>query len=114
MVKERAGALLRVLSGAAPTDPELAALWQRIQAEFRDNQRVVIEALASRKALRPGLDVERATDVLWALNHPSLYWLLVGDRGWSNDEYEQWLGDAFCRELLGRAAAEARGNDHHR
>jgi AcrR family transcriptional regulator len=114
VVRERAGALLRVLSGAASTDSELAALWERIQAEFHENQRTVVETLAARKALRADLDVERATDVLWALNHPSLYWLLVGDRGWTHDEYEQWLGDAFCRELLGRAAAEARGNDHHR
>jgi AcrR family transcriptional regulator len=101
VVKERAGALLRVLSGAASTDSELAALWERIQAEFHENQRTVVETLAARKALRADLDVERATDVLWALNHPSLYWLLVGDRGWTHDEYEQWLGDAFCRELLG-------------
>lgn len=102
MVKERAGTLLRVLSGAASADPEIGALWERIQAELRDNQRAVVETLAVEGALRPELDVERATDVLWALNHPSLYWLLVGDRGWSNDEYEQWLADAFCTELLGR------------
>jgi len=99
-VKERAGALLQVLRDAAPADPELAALWSRIEAEFHDNQRSVVETLNSKHALRPGLDVARATDVLWTLNHPSLYWLLVGERGWTPTEYERWLAAALSSQLL--------------
>ena len=51
-------------------------------------------------ALRPGLEVDRGADILWALNHPDLYRLLVGDRGWTPKRYEEWLGDAFCAQLL--------------
>lgn len=36
-----------------------------------------------------------------ALNHPSLYTLLVGGRGWSPERYEQWLGDLLSERLLG-------------
>lgn len=99
-VKERAGAVLRVLRDAAPADPELAALWGRIEAEFRENQRTVVESLAAKGALKPALDVERATDVLWSLNHPGLYWLLVGERGWTAAEYEAWLAETFRAQLL--------------
>jgi AcrR family transcriptional regulator len=99
-VKERAGSLLAVVRDAAPVDPEIDALWQRIEREFRANQRAVVELLHTQGALREGLDVERAADVLWALNHPSLYWLLVGERGWSGDEYEAWLADLHCAHLL--------------
>jgi AcrR family transcriptional regulator len=100
IVKERAGALLEILRSAAPTDVELDALWMRIQTEFYENQRSIVEQLQKNGALRPGLEVDRGADILWTLNHPSVYGLLVGDRGWSPQQYEEWLGDAFCSQLL--------------
>ena len=53
-----------------------------------------------KKALRPGLGVARAADILWTLNHPDLYWLLVNERGWTPEQFEEWLGDALCSQLL--------------
>jgi len=100
IVKERAGTLLEILRGAASADAELDALWTRIQAEFYDNQRSIVEILQKNNALRSGLDVDRGADILWTLNHPDLYRLLVGDRGWTPELYEEWLGDAFCSQLL--------------
>lgn len=100
MVRRRAGAMLEVLRAAAPSDPDIDVLWRRIQTEFRDNQRAVVVSLRELGALRPDLDVDRATDILWTLNHPSVYWLLIGERGWSHEDYETWLGDTFCSALL--------------
>lgn len=100
VVKERAGGLLAVIRDAASVDAEIDALWQRIEREFRANQRSVVELLHEQGALRAELDVERAADVLWALNHPSLWWLLVGERGWSGDEYEAWLADLHSAQIL--------------
>ncbi len=100
VVKERAGPLLEILRNAASADIELAALWKRIQTEFYENQRAIVERLRANNALRPGLEVDHGADILWALNHPDLYRLLVGDRGWTPDQYEEWLGDAFCAQLL--------------
>ena len=45
--------------------------------------------------------MDRAADILWTLNHPGVYWLLVNERGWTPAQYEQWLADAFCSQLLG-------------
>jgi AcrR family transcriptional regulator len=99
-VKRRAAALLEVIHAAAPVDPDIGALWERIQTDFYENQRAIFESLPA-SALKPGLDLTRATDVLWTLNHPSVYWLLAQERGWRPEAYEKWLGDAFCAELLG-------------
>jgi AcrR family transcriptional regulator len=99
-VKTRAGALLEVIRDAASADPDIGDLWARIQVEFHDNQRVVVQSIADKGALAPELGVAGAADVLWALNHPSLYALLVGERGWSPERYEQWLGDLLCAQLL--------------
>ena len=60
-----------------------------------------MEVLHHKNALRPSLDVAQAADILWTLNHPSLYLLLVDERGWTPEHYEQWLADALCSQLLG-------------
>jgi AcrR family transcriptional regulator len=99
-VKTRAGALMGVIRSAAPADPDIAALWRRIQTDFYEVQRPIVEALDAKNALRPGLEVTRATDILWTLNHPDLWQLLVGERGWTPEQYEQWFGDTSCSQLL--------------
>jgi AcrR family transcriptional regulator len=102
-VKLRAANLMRIMRDAAGGgDADIAALWQRIQDDFYANQRSIVDALADKHALAPGLDAARAADILWTLNHPDLWHLLVGERGWSADEYERWFGDAVCAQLLGR------------
>jgi hypothetical protein len=58
-------------------------------------------SLASKGALRADLDVDRAADILWALNHPALWQLLVGLRGWSPGDYEEWFARASSSQLLG-------------
>ena len=99
-VKVRVGALMEVIRDAAAGDAEIRALWERIQTEFRANQRVVVQSLEAKGALREGLDVDGATDILWSLNHPTLFGLLTRERGWSPARYEQWLGELICAQLL--------------
>ena len=99
-VKTRAGAMMDVIRDAASSDPEIAALWARIQTEFHDNQRAIVQSLADKDALAVGLDVAGATDILWALNHPNTWQLLAGERHWTAEQYEQWSGDTACAQLL--------------
>jgi len=108
-VKERAAGLLRVIRDAAPVDADAADLWALIQDDFYANQRAIAAALAEHGHLRRDLDVARATDILWTLNHPDVWQLLVGERGWSPDDFETWFGAVCQAQLLepppdGRAA----------
>ena len=91
---------MEVIRSAAPADPDIEALWDRIQTDFYDNQRAIVESLHKSKALRPGLDVTRATDILWTLNHPDLWQLLVVQRGWTPERYEKWFADTVTDQLL--------------
>ena len=109
VVKERIGGVLKMLRSAAPVDPDAEALWRLIQSDFHDNQRVIVESLHARQALRPGLDVARATDILWTLNHPDVWQLLVAERGWTPAQYEQWFGDPACLQLLRTDGRATRG-----
>ena len=108
IVKTRAGAILEVIRDAASSDPQIAELWARIQTEFYDNQRAIVQSIADKHALADGLDVGTATDILWALNHPNLYSLLDGERDWSAERYERWLADLFCAQLLAGSAQRTR------
>jgi AcrR family transcriptional regulator len=100
VTRDRLGPFLEVIRTGAASDPDVGALWERIQSEFHDNQRAIVATLAKRRALKKGLDVDAATDLLWTLNHPSVYHLLVGERGWAPERYEQWLSDVLCSQLL--------------
>jgi AcrR family transcriptional regulator len=99
-VKERLALLTEVLAGAASADPDAASLHERMQKEFYENQRTVLESIDAKGALAEDLGLDRATDLLWTLNHPASYLLLTRDRGWTPDEYEQWLADVTVDQLL--------------
>jgi AcrR family transcriptional regulator len=99
-VKLRIGAVIEVIRTAAPADPDIEALWQRIRTDFLANQREIVESLDRKGALAPDLDVQAATDILWALNLSNLWQLLVVGRGWTPERYEAWIGDVICARLL--------------
>jgi hypothetical protein len=88
-----------VIRSAAATDPDMRELWDRIQRDFLENQRGVVESLHARGSLRKGLTVDRGADILWTLNHPDV-WLLLLDRGWTPEEFEAWFADAVRQQLL--------------
>jgi AcrR family transcriptional regulator len=102
LVKERAGKLMRVMRDAAGSDADCAELWRRIQDDFLANQRAVVDTIEVKGALAAGLDAARAADILWTLNHPDVWHLLVGERGWTPAEWEQWFAHTACAQLLGR------------
>jgi AcrR family transcriptional regulator len=100
VVKLRIAGVLDVIRHAAQVDGDSAALWERIQDEFYANQRAIVDSVAKAGGLRDGLEAVEATDILWTLNHPDVWQLLVGQRGWSAERYEQWFADTACEQLL--------------
>jgi AcrR family transcriptional regulator len=101
LAKTRIGVLFEVIRGAAEIDTDCGALWQLIQTDFHANQRMIVESIDRAGGLRRGLDVAHATDILWTLNHPDVWALLVGRRGWPPHAYETWLAESSCAQLLG-------------
>src|SRR3954447_5468295 len=101
LVKVRIAGVLEVIRSAAPLDSDIAGLWRRIQSDFHANQGVIVQSLQHKGALRPNVSAERATDILWTLNHPNLWQLLVDERGWTPEQYEAWLFETARAQLLG-------------
>ena len=98
--KERVAAVGEAIRAAASTDPEIAALWDRIESNYHENQGLIVESLAAKGALAPGLDVKTATDILWTINHPTVWQLLVLRQGWTPEQYEEWCVRTACSQLL--------------
>ena len=100
IVKTRIGPILRVIRSAAVVDPDSSALWRLIHTDFHDNQRAIINALDAKGGLRTDLSPAEATDILWTLNHPDVWLLLVDECGWSAERFESWFADTVCQQLL--------------
>lgn len=99
-IQARLAPLFRVLQGAAALDPELNALWQEISQRRAKNMRLFAQDLAATGHLRRKLSVDKAADIIWSMNSPEFYLLLVQERSWSPEDFEQWLSDAWIRLLL--------------
>ncbi len=97
----RVGPLLRVLDGAANSDPSLVALREQLATERRHGLRAGLgKLLEKRGVLPPGLGADRAGDLVYAVCGHANFQALVGDCGWTEDEYQDWLTQTLISALL--------------
>jgi AcrR family transcriptional regulator len=99
-IGSRMAAVYEMVSAAAASDGEIAAIYQRQRESRYRDQRRVAELLAAKGSLRRGLSADKAADIIWAIANPAMYRALVGERKWSIGDYEQWLSDMLARALL--------------
>jgi AcrR family transcriptional regulator len=90
--------MLRVFAAAAASDPEIAEAWAEYERRRLQDQRVMIGSFEP--WLRDGLDADRATEIAWGLFTHETAGNLVRDRGWSVEQYADFLVDAVERLLL--------------
>jgi hypothetical protein len=114
MISGHIGPLLSVVLGARGTDPDLDAFVGQIDSERLIGATMLTRLWHERGWLNAVIDVgadtgtpaDRARDVLWTLNSPTVYQLLK-DRGWSDAAYETWLTATIVATILGEQAANA-------
>jgi AcrR family transcriptional regulator len=99
-VNARVAPLYRILVSAAGSDLDAAALLDELTHQRHGGQRQIARALARTGALRPELRERDAADIVHALMSPEVYRLLVVDRLWKPDRYEQWLARILIQQLL--------------
>jgi TetR/AcrR family transcriptional regulator, regulator of autoinduction and epiphytic fitness len=102
-INARSNDVYRILSSASGSDPAAAVLLADYQQKRDDGQGRIARSLARARALRPGLRERDAADLIHALVSPELYRLLVVDRGWTPERYEQWLAGILADQLTRRA-----------
>ena len=92
----RVAPLLAVLRSA---DPEVSTMWKRSEKLRLDGYRLMAQALARKGGLKVKLD--EATDILFVLLSPDLYWLTVINRGWPAERWRKWMTGTLRDALLG-------------
>src|SRR5437016_5083201 len=99
-IHDAQSATFDLLRGAGVVAPELAKLEQKRECLRYERQERMIISLRDAGRLRPGLDHGTARDIFWMLTGRDVYRMLVRERGWSSQKYQDWLADTLVRSLL--------------
>jgi len=99
-VHDSAKAETALIRGAAALSRELNALERSGERQRYQRQQPTIALLFEQRRAARGLDVDRARAILWALTGRDLYRMLVIEREWSSDAYQEWLADLLVRTLV--------------
>ena len=93
---ERAGRITTIII----TTPEVSDLAREFETQRLRGAEAVVELIERRWALRDGVDAENAAARLWTLSGPEIAERLVEQRGWTWDQYGDWLADTCVRSVL--------------
>lgn len=98
----RVAPLENALRAAASADPEIDEYIQEFTGQRRRGMARLISGLARRGGLIPGLEPQRASDVLFVLHSHETFLGFTRRCGWTVERYKAWLYRALSRELLGQ------------
>ncbi len=99
-IHDAQSATFDLLRGAGVVTPELAKLERQRERLRYERQERMITSLRDARRLRPALDYTTARDIFWMLTGRDVYRMLVRERGWSSQKYEDWLADTLVHSLL--------------
>lgn len=99
-IRSAQSAAFELMRGAGVVAPELAKLEQQRERLRYDREESVITFLRESGKLRTGLSHQTARDIFWMLTGGDVYRMLVRQRGWSPQQYQDWLADTLVKLLL--------------
>lgn len=88
---ERAARLIDIVESARATDPALAALARALDDGLRTDVLAFLRALPRRALRADATDLEHVADAIAALASARTWNALVEVRGWTPEEYEQFV-----------------------
>jgi AcrR family transcriptional regulator len=89
-----------LMRGAGVVAPALAKLQQQRERLRYEKEKGTITFLRDSGRLRPGLSHKTARDIFWMFTGGDVYRMLVSERGWSPQQYQDWLADTLVHSLL--------------
>lgn len=100
-VGPRTAPMLLLVRAAAAQDAELADLLEEITAQHLERMALNARRLLTHAGVRPGLTADHIRDVLWTYTAPELYDRLVRQRGWSLEDFSEFVFRGMSGQLLG-------------
>ena len=104
-IRSTQSAAFDLMRGAGVVAPELAELEQQRERLRYEKEESMITFLRHSGRIRPGLSHRTARDIFWMLTGGDVYRMLVSERRWSPQQYQDWLAETLVHSLLtpGRA-----------
>jgi AcrR family transcriptional regulator len=97
-ISARVRPVYEIMRTAGSVEPQMASIYTEMEGHRARNMGQVAQWLAGHGQLR--VSVERAGDIITALASPDIARILCEARGWTSDEYADWLEDTLVRTLL--------------
>lgn len=98
-VLERVAPINAMLTAAAATDSEIAALWPARPDPRHVVQTAAAHALTAKPGARDDVDADYAADLLYGILSTELYLLFVRERGWTPAQWEAWAFGTLRAQL---------------
>jgi AcrR family transcriptional regulator len=92
--------LTSALEAALLSGDDGAVAWRERMADLREAMRIAVDRIARRDVLAEGWTVDAAADWAWSRVQPSTWRHLVGERGWTQDEYAERTVRSLLAELV--------------
>jgi AcrR family transcriptional regulator len=87
-----------IMRTASAAEEEMAAVYAEMDGQRLRNMRRVAGWIASHGPLR--VPVDRAAEIMWAVASPDVARMLCDLRGWTDEEYVEWLDGQLATALL--------------
>lgn len=88
----------RAVQGAATSEPAAAAMAAEMERQRLEGISVMAREAAATGQLR--VTEEECRDIVWAMTDGHLWHQLVVERGWTDEQYAEWLGRTWIALLV--------------
>jgi AcrR family transcriptional regulator len=90
--------LMRGVLAFSPELKEVETEFERIRFDLQeDRSRLLVKTFP----LARKLGIAKVRDIMWMYTGRDIYRMFVLERGWSSDEYEEWLAQTLIQALIG-------------
>jgi AcrR family transcriptional regulator len=97
---DQVAAVFEVMTEAAKTEPEFERIVHKLNKQRLEHMTSAVQDFAANGPFRDNVDEVYARDTVWTLTSGELFLLLTRARGWSKEQYAEWLADMLIRGLL--------------
>jgi AcrR family transcriptional regulator len=90
--------LVRAVRAAAGSEPAAAAMVTEMDRQRYEGMGVMAREAAATGQLK--VTEQHCRDVIWAMTDGTLWHQLVVERGWSDEQYAEWIGNMWVATLV--------------
>jgi AcrR family transcriptional regulator len=99
-IMARVAPLFQLMRTVAKNEPEIAQVLEELLNGRLQGMNHFISSLRYHENLHEVFDEQTTIETVWALTSAEIYNLMILDRGWSQEQYENWLAKILTRILL--------------